>query len=701
MKKEDIIANCIDEIRAGKYTLEDCLARYPKLSDELRPLLKIAIGIKPKRRTPSPDFRQRARIRLLQAMQAPADAGRRGLDIFGWLKLPAPGRRLSYALVVTTVVWALVIAGGTTVHASQDSLPDDALYPVKTAVENLRLAIARTPEARADLHLELAERRVQEVVAQSSLGRTMSTSALEEAAVQTDAAIREIGSIPPEDAKTLVGELSQSTVNQQVALGQIAEAAPEAAQLELQQALDAARRGNLIAKAAHGNPAYLSSPPSVSDEKLEAAYFKLKGTLLSAEGGTWNIGGLLLNNVNSPQGAPPAGSIVDIEGLVRGDEIFISKIKLKKGIDNQVKIAGVFGGTSSNGTVWHVGGIPIGQPQNIAPPPQGNQLQLTGIIQNGAFIVSKVATEEAKKGRVEISGVLVGVNVDESTIAVEVAGAQVTVNISEAAIESADGQPLGLVDLEPLVGEDIKVARPYVKDDLLYARKVYVDIEQVARPTDKEREEEEKKKDKDEEQEQEQEDKSKDKGKDRDRDKDEHEEQADDGDLDGEEQVDDEELDGEREQQNEDNDGEEDEEQEKSQDGDEGEGGEQVDAEGLDDNEKQEDQDNDDGEEQEQGGHEELDTDSNQEEDKGKGKNEGKDEEDDDRRPWSNWRKRHDDGDRQRWWNWWQHHDDDEELNEEEDKANDKDQDGDEKQADDEEPNDGEEEGQDDDDQED
>ena len=616
MKKEDIIANCIDEIQAGKCTLEDCLARYPSLSDELRPLLKIAMGIQPEAATPSPQFRQRARIRLLQAMQAPAaDAGRAGLDIFGWLKPPAPGRRLSYALIVATVIWALIVAGGTTVHASQDSLPDDTLYPVKTAVENLRLAVARTPEARASLHLELAERRVQEVAAQSSLGRTMSTSALEEVAVQTDAAIREIGSIPPEDSKALVGELSKSTVNQQVALGQISEAAPEAAQQALQQALDAARRGNLIAKVAHGNPACLSSLPSVSDEKLEAAYFELEGTLLSAEGGTWNVGGLLLKNVNSPQGTPPTGSRVDIEGLAQADEIFISKIEYEEEIDDQVRIEGVFGGTSSDGTVWYVGGLSIGQPQNIIPPPQGKQVELVGIIQNGAFIVSKVATEEAKKGRVEISGVLVGVNVDESTIAVEVAGAQVTINISKAVIKGADGQPLTLLDLEPLVGRDTKVAHPYVKDGLLYAKEVYVDVEQEARPADEGRDDEEdedkdKGKQKEEgegEDEEQEEDKVKDKGKDKDRGKDngvdEDQEQADD------------------------------EEQQEEKDNAKGESDDEGQA---DDEEQHQNQDKDENQQQEQDAEEERNT--------------------------------------RRWWNWWQHHDNDEELNDnEEDEAKGKD----------------------------
>ena len=119
MKKEDIIANCIDEIRAGKCTLEDCLARYPDLSDELRPLLKIAIDIQPERVTSSPEFKQRARIRLLEAMQSPAaDAKHKGVDIFGWLKSPAPVRKLSFTLIVATIIWALIVTGGTTVYAS-------------------------------------------------------------------------------------------------------------------------------------------------------------------------------------------------------------------------------------------------------------------------------------------------------------------------------------------------------------------------------------------------------------------------------------------------------------------------------------------------------------------------------------------------------------------------------------------------------
>ena len=166
MKKEDILANCIDEILAGKSTVEDCLARYPHLSDELRPLLEIALGIQTEEVTPSPEFRQRARKRLLEAMQpAVAPTERRGVDIFGWLKPLA--RRTAVAIVVA----ALLVGGGATAYAAQDSMPDEVLYPVKMATEKARLAVIPSEAGKAGLHIAFAEHRVQEMVEMCRRGR--------------------------------------------------------------------------------------------------------------------------------------------------------------------------------------------------------------------------------------------------------------------------------------------------------------------------------------------------------------------------------------------------------------------------------------------------------------------------------------------------------------------------------------------------
>jgi len=166
MRKEDILANCIDEILAGKSTIEDCLARYPHLSDELRPLLKLALGIQPEEVTPSPEFKQRARKRLLEAMQpsvAPTEPRR--LDIFGWLKPLA--RRTAVAIVVA----ALLVGGGATAYAAQESMPGDALYPLKLGTEQARLVLSRSDTSKAELYLTFANRRVEEMATLAERGR--------------------------------------------------------------------------------------------------------------------------------------------------------------------------------------------------------------------------------------------------------------------------------------------------------------------------------------------------------------------------------------------------------------------------------------------------------------------------------------------------------------------------------------------------
>ncbi|MEE8472863.1 MAG: DUF5667 domain-containing protein, partial [Dehalococcoidia bacterium] len=381
---------------------------------------------------------------------------------------------------VAVAVGALLAAGGATVYASQRSLPDDALYPVKIGVENLQLAFTPGPGSRASLHLKLAQRRTGEVVAQSRRQRDLSPSALGAVAAQIDAAIREIGKIPPEDALAYLSRLSRSTLDQQARLGSVLEASPEAGQPALRQALAATRRGTLIGRVAYGNPALLYTLPSVLDEGIEAGHFQLEGTLLGAEGGTWNLGGLLMENVNSYQEAPPPGSRVEIEGIVRGDEIFIGKIELEIGESDRVKVEGIFGGDSPDGAVWFIGGIPVLTPQGVAPPPVGERVELEGAVRGGMFIVSGLESERNGEGELAVAGSILRVDPGQGTVAIEIAANEVVINLSGAEITDSEGQPLTLSDLESLAapGQDIKVEKLSEKGGLLFAGEAYVDIEQ-------------------------------------------------------------------------------------------------------------------------------------------------------------------------------------------------------------------------------
>jgi hypothetical protein len=66
------------------------------------------------------------------------------------------------AKIAAGFVVAMLVAGLVAVPASADSLPGDALYPVKRQVEAVQVAIAFAPEARAEIHLNQAQTRLDE-----------------------------------------------------------------------------------------------------------------------------------------------------------------------------------------------------------------------------------------------------------------------------------------------------------------------------------------------------------------------------------------------------------------------------------------------------------------------------------------------------------------------------------------------------------
>lgn len=115
------------------------------------------------------DEEQRERIRR-QVLRTVRDyrpsLGDRVYDVFAVLALPAP--HLFRAIVALAVVVSIV---GTATVASADALPEEPLYGVKIASEQLRLALARTPEDRASVELSMAEHRLAEAVRLVQEGR--------------------------------------------------------------------------------------------------------------------------------------------------------------------------------------------------------------------------------------------------------------------------------------------------------------------------------------------------------------------------------------------------------------------------------------------------------------------------------------------------------------------------------------------------
>ena len=174
MKKfEDILVQCIENIKAGRSSIEDCLNRYPSMREQLEPLLRIALEIRePPDVKPSPSFKVKARVWLMDQIH-----GKQAVTKWPWFRYnsqakPIPyRRRFSMASVILVIVLTLSAIGGGTAYAAQDSLPGDALYPVKLGTEQMRMMLPGDDVVKAERALSFAERRMGEIEALTEKGR--------------------------------------------------------------------------------------------------------------------------------------------------------------------------------------------------------------------------------------------------------------------------------------------------------------------------------------------------------------------------------------------------------------------------------------------------------------------------------------------------------------------------------------------------
>jgi hypothetical protein len=128
-------------------------------------------------------------------------SGRSGGRLIGWISvlrnLAHPylflkkERPAMFAPVMTALVVIVLLFGGAgaTAYAAQDSLPADALYPVKTLTEDMQLGLSARDQSRLDLALTFAERRVSEMAALARLGLDTPASVANRMGANVEAAL--------------------------------------------------------------------------------------------------------------------------------------------------------------------------------------------------------------------------------------------------------------------------------------------------------------------------------------------------------------------------------------------------------------------------------------------------------------------------------------------------------------------------------
>jgi hypothetical protein len=186
-------------------SMEDCLKDHPDYRDELRPLLDVAVNTR--RAVASiearPEFKARLRYELNSAFNT-STAPRR--SIFKW--------QAQWATAAVSFCLVLILSGGGVVAAASNSMPDDTLYGVKRATEQVQLFFTFSEQGKAELYAELVDKRVNEII-------NMAAENNAEAVKKTNSIMRdqlsmlagtEVWSPPENSSQTAGGTLTDITI---------------------------------------------------------------------------------------------------------------------------------------------------------------------------------------------------------------------------------------------------------------------------------------------------------------------------------------------------------------------------------------------------------------------------------------------------------------------------------------------------------
>ncbi|MCX6024059.1 MAG: DUF5667 domain-containing protein, partial [Chloroflexi bacterium] len=209
------LADCLARIGAGELTIDGCLTLYPNV-EGLAEQLHVALTVKAVP-PPTPDeaWFSASRKRLEDAVRPKPHSANLlfaiapvGVLAWAWNRSgfwAPPAWTRSAALRAVTAMTVMTAASSGAAVAAGESLPGSALYSVKLATEDARLAASFDPTQRALLHLEFARNRFGEMRTIKSETTQPPPAELAAAAqTQIQAAARELGpaAVPEYSPKT-------------------------------------------------------------------------------------------------------------------------------------------------------------------------------------------------------------------------------------------------------------------------------------------------------------------------------------------------------------------------------------------------------------------------------------------------------------------------------------------------------------------
>jgi hypothetical protein len=166
----------------------------------------------------------------------------------------SPFRRKEMSLMwtfLTTVIVTLALAlGGTgiTAYAAQESLPNQALYGVKTFTEDVQLQLTTQAENQLALTLNFANRRVNELATMAKQGESALESVANRYGSEIDHALQLTAGLPESNMTSALEQIQTQLQQQEQVMAQLCQAHPQDSVLQqmqsrLQQRLHLAESG--------------------------------------------------------------------------------------------------------------------------------------------------------------------------------------------------------------------------------------------------------------------------------------------------------------------------------------------------------------------------------------------------------------------------------------------------------------------------
>lgn len=325
-KFDDILNECLNRMASGE-DLEQCLHDYPDLSEKLRPLLEIASTVKASGNLVQPrqEFRALARQKLLAEVRAKAEDQRKPkwYSVLEW--------QHRWAMATVAVIMVILVGGGTTVAASSNAMPDDLLYPVKLAVEDVRMTFTGSDVKKAELQAEFADRRANEIAKMAEEEKWDKVEATAERLslhlkkiAEVAAEKRAEGTISEEDITKLRSTLAHYATDHPLIFDRALEKTPVEVKVAIADLLGISKRYYAVT-IQDVNIAIREEPAQVPGATAEVK--NIDGIIRMVSDGKWIVGEEVVSISDSTiiEGSPKIGSAARIEAQVQSNGSLVAK----------------------------------------------------------------------------------------------------------------------------------------------------------------------------------------------------------------------------------------------------------------------------------------------------------------------------------------------------------------------------------------